>query len=1590
MAKSIVDYKRGQKNKDKVFSGLLKRGFSRQEAAVIMGNLRQESAYDPQAELRGKGEDSYGLMQWRAGRLQQLKNLAKKKGKDISDVDIQLDFIRKELTGGGYETNQFKKAMKEGDSIEEKTMAFAKYVERPHKSHLKKGSASYINRTKAAKEFMTKEIVSDMEGYKPFPSELLEGGEELQSNPVVADLKEVSKTISSKPTSESLDSLNFSKAFDSARNLGMNEFSWRGSKYTTKKAGEEKKIELEPIEERSQARKETGFSAGTMAKISAYSMMEGSNEEVGKQRKMIDESVDDAGYDPMKRIASTEAMSIDTQSEQPVPQQPTMEPEEEQEGLQSVPRSDLGAKKVEYSNVSKDFEKFTFEGMGDDLVNKFTDRNAIGFLAQAAIGEFGTTDRVDPNFNIEGQDKELYTELTKGLDPDQIVNVLDSSKNRPDFIINATLEQSKNKRKKEMQDYTQKHPVLSGVNSVGNVLVEGAAFMPIGTLAAGAARATKIRGLAQLSSRGVGAYVIGETLEQGIQELIWAKYDKDYDFDPILFATSIGMGVGMKTVVGSPEADKLFRDFMGNEGGFINIATKEGKKLVDEIAEKVGDNQAIALASKITKKKIKVANEIRKNLDAKRSSLVRRAELLTRKIKASKDPAEIKKLKGMKQKVTRQLSKFDKRLPSELDMLAKGTHPKLSASINPEFKITKVAEELGIPKDSVNTVEKARKFLGLDNPNVDPEFILEGEKAYQKVARSQLREMDGNKRLNMNETLRYAAGSDTVKTLDELPIIGKLQVGDKLLALANTDGPVSRFLFNKGNLVSSENPLVASFYNFMAPDGMGRRGMSKIRAIESQQKYANIFGGELMNVYHTHGSKLYDLMNESQVGSKLKGFLSPDDYELTVEPLLKERLLDPSGVNFRAKYGDEIANIADDFYKDFNKINENIIARAKELGVEGVDFDATEGWFHRSWDFRKARGVDAEDLQDTVFRAMKSHAEKLGIKNIDDAELLKHARKFAYGLRNADITSIEGLQSDHIKLLEKLLNKAEGTEAKTIKTELTRLKTLKAKADAGDLANRVQMDVTQKLSNGMALSDLFEDNIIHTQKRYTARMSARIAAAEHGIKNLDDIDEWITDAVESEVKRLAAKGVKNPQQKAKFIEDAMRQDFMSFKHGGMVGLYDMPDDTASDFLRLVKKYNFARLMQYTGISSIAELGGTFVEAGVSTTLGEMGRYLRNHFNDLYMDSPELYVGRLYDELRTITGVGMEDFSFSSKGMSKASRVFEGGVLGNIEKGVDVLGRTTQAPFGGIEKVGRRITANALAIKWGNHFNGTETGGILSAFFGSNGVTNRVLENSGFGRVDDLGKFIPNDTYKKIQKSMKEFATFDDNGRLVKLNLEKWDNNTAHAFGDAIQMQSNHIMVNPDSTTMALWQSSTVGQILNQFRTFTVNATTKVMGQTIANAAISSNRGDHSEMIKAGQKIFWGTSLGVLSVSLRQGIQRAGGDKEVDLFDEGLIKAAAIGFSRSSVAGNLPTIGDSMSGFFGYDPIFDKTSSVGRSKNFFNLATTPTGQAIGGAYKGVEKGVQGDFKGAGMQLLKVSPVYRQIGAQQIFNFVDDEK
>lgn len=112
-----------------LLAGLTQRGFSKEEAAAIVGNLWAESGFKTGA--RNPSSGAYGLMQWLGGRQDKLIQFAQQNGKEVTDVNLQLDYIAWELRGGNaYETAQFQKAMAYGDTVQDKTRGFAYEVER--------------------------------------------------------------------------------------------------------------------------------------------------------------------------------------------------------------------------------------------------------------------------------------------------------------------------------------------------------------------------------------------------------------------------------------------------------------------------------------------------------------------------------------------------------------------------------------------------------------------------------------------------------------------------------------------------------------------------------------------------------------------------------------------------------------------------------------------------------------------------------------------------------------------------------------------------------------------------------------------------------------------------------------------------------------------------------------------------------------------------------------------------------------------------------------------------------------------------------------------------------------------------------------------------------------------------------------------------------------------------------------------------------------------------------------------------------------------------------------------------------------------
>lgn len=78
-----------------LFGTLTGMGYSPAAAAGILGNLKQESSFNP--TIVGDNGTSYGLAQWHGPRWDDLKNFAAANNTDAADPNTQLQFLHHEL-----------------------------------------------------------------------------------------------------------------------------------------------------------------------------------------------------------------------------------------------------------------------------------------------------------------------------------------------------------------------------------------------------------------------------------------------------------------------------------------------------------------------------------------------------------------------------------------------------------------------------------------------------------------------------------------------------------------------------------------------------------------------------------------------------------------------------------------------------------------------------------------------------------------------------------------------------------------------------------------------------------------------------------------------------------------------------------------------------------------------------------------------------------------------------------------------------------------------------------------------------------------------------------------------------------------------------------------------------------------------------------------------------------------------------------------------------------------------------------------------------------------------------------------------------
>lgn len=116
-------------NAQKAMDFFMSKGWSKEQAAGIVGNLQNESGKDlnPSAIARndaGPGLHSYGIAQWNRNRYAGLSEMAKKQNKQWNDLQIQLEYVHWELNNSEKGAGS---ALRKAKTPGEAAIAMSKY-----------------------------------------------------------------------------------------------------------------------------------------------------------------------------------------------------------------------------------------------------------------------------------------------------------------------------------------------------------------------------------------------------------------------------------------------------------------------------------------------------------------------------------------------------------------------------------------------------------------------------------------------------------------------------------------------------------------------------------------------------------------------------------------------------------------------------------------------------------------------------------------------------------------------------------------------------------------------------------------------------------------------------------------------------------------------------------------------------------------------------------------------------------------------------------------------------------------------------------------------------------------------------------------------------------------------------------------------------------------------------------------------------------------------------------------------------------------------------------------------------------------------
>ncbi|PBB68141.1 hypothetical protein CK228_13610 [Mesorhizobium sp. WSM4312] len=728
------------------------------------------------------------------------------------------------------------------------------------------------------------------------------------------------------------------------------------------------------------------------------------------------------------------------------------------------------------------------------------------------------------------------------------------------------------------------------------------------------------------------------------------------------------------------------------------------------------------------------------------------------------------------------------------------------------------------------------------------------------------------------------------------------------------------------------NPLVKAAAG-LVQDGTGKAN-GAINAISASEDMTRLFEEKMIYHQQVYTTQLRDFASRAAKGTGKDQI--ERDFNRKIDAFIRDRAsgrterYDPAVV--------KAANKQTELYADALELMKNPYMREGIADARPVlNADAVKADKHfapRFWDSpklieaRKMFGPDA--ISNLVGRAMKSANTAL-----DDTLIERTSKAFT----NAILDRAHGLDDvTHFNLsqgnLDALLEMLEGHYG-LVKEDTDALrwqfagKSLKGtdKGADGHLKTRLLLDeqMSHTMKNQLTgtmeelkLSDLFSTDARANFTRYMRSTMGRVSLARY--RYIDPVTkEVLINGITSDGdwnKYMKLVALKNADLisagKITKAEAATSVKRMEFAYASILGrpTNTMDATNAGWTLRMIRKFNFARIMNQVGFAQLSEIGMPIASLGWKASLSQAPA-LRRVLTD---DGASILKSGLADDLEAIMGVGADRLLHSSNyNLEDLTHIYDEPTKtwkDVVERGLNKANKFTS-------EVSGLTQANVMLERW--------TAAAIIQRFSDMAHGGKAFSAK---RLADLG--LTKDMNDRVMAMFKTDGNFEHEtgfitGRKVtRAHFDKWaDKEAREAFIQAAHRLSRQVIQKNDIGNMAMWMSHPLAKIFMQFRTFMVGAYAK---QTLKALNMRDPMAFHQLMMTSGLA----TASYVAQMKL-QAMGRADKDKflEERLSAKNLMAA---GFARAGMSSIIPMLVDSGLYASGNNALFSYTRTTGQASN----------------------------------------------------------